>query len=123
MLKRSALVCVFGKRRYCWPRFFARLVIVTVFTSPLLRADMTGSIFGTVTDPSGAVISAAHVTLRNSDTGLSRKTSTDSIGSYQFLAVPVGENNVVEVEANGLDRKSTRLNSSHRSLSRMPSSA
>jgi hypothetical protein len=77
---------------------------LTVFTSPLLQADVTGSIFGTVTDPSGAVISAAHVTLSNLDTGLSRNTSTDSIGSYLFLAVPVGDNYVVEVEANGFQK-------------------
>ena len=91
-------------RGLCWARFYVCLVIVTVFTSPLLQADVTGSIFGTVTDPSGAVIPAAHVTLSNLDTGLSRNTSTDSIGSYQFLAVPVGENYVVEVEANGFQK-------------------
>jgi hypothetical protein len=104
MLKRPALAFVFGKRRYCWARSFVRLAAVTVFTSPLLQADVTGSIFGTVADPSGAVISAAHVTLGNPDTGLSRTTSTDSVGSYQFLAVPVGENYVVEVEATGFQK-------------------
>jgi PAS domain-containing protein len=87
-----------------WIRFFGYVVVVSIFISPLLQADVTGLIFGTVTDPSGAVISAAHVTLSNPDTGLSRKTSTDSIGSYQFLAVPVGENYVVEVEASGFQK-------------------
>ena len=90
-------------RGLCWVRFFVYVVVVSVFTSPLLQADVTGSIFGTVTDPSGAVISAARVTLSNLDTGLSRNTLTDSIGSYQFLTVPVGENYVVEVQAKGFE--------------------
>jgi Carboxypeptidase regulatory-like domain len=91
-------------RGLCWARFFLCLIVVTVFNSPSLQADVTGSIFGTVTDPSDAVISAAHVTLRNLDTGLSRNTSTGSIGSYQFLAVPAGENYVVGVEAKGFQK-------------------
>lgn len=68
----------------CWKRFFLYLAVLTVFTSPVLQADVTGSIFGTVSDPTGAAVSAAQVTLSNPDTGLSRKTVTDSIGSYQF---------------------------------------
>jgi hypothetical protein len=39
--------------------------------------------------------------------GLHREAVTDSIGFYQFLAVPVGENYVVEVEVQGF-RKSTQ---------------
>jgi hypothetical protein len=75
--------------------------------SPLL-ADVTGAILGTATDPSGAAVPRATVTLRNPDTGLSRQTTTDSAGYYEFLVVPVGENYVVEVEAAGF-RKATQL--------------
>jgi hypothetical protein len=65
---------------------------------------VTGSIFGAVADPSGAAISAAQVSLSNPDTGLSRNTLTDATGAYQFLAVPVGESYVVEVQARGFQK-------------------
>ena len=52
-------------------RFF--LKAVTCFVSLLvlgssLHADVTGSIFGAVTDPSGATVLNASVTLKNPDT-------------------------------------------------------
>jgi hypothetical protein len=71
------------------------------------KADVTGTILGTVIDPSGATVPGASVTLTNPETGLNRKTSTDSSGFYQFLAIPVGENYVVEVEVSGF-RKATQ---------------
>src|SRR5437773_10532498 len=69
-----------------------------------LRADVTGTILGNVTDPSGAAVPGATVTLSHPDTGLTRQTATDSIGFYQFLAVPVGENYIVEVELKGFQK-------------------
>ena len=70
----------------------------------LARADVTGSILGTVADPSGAVIVAAHVSLRNQNIGLARTASTDQNGTYQFLQVPVGQDYIVEVEASGFQK-------------------
>jgi hypothetical protein len=72
-----------------------------------LMADITGAILGIVTDPSGAAVPGARVTLTNPDTALSRNATTDSTGSYEFLSVPVGEHYVVAVEASGF-QKSTR---------------
>lgn len=46
---------------------------------------------GTVTDASGAVLSAAAVTLKNTETGVSRATVTDARGYYQFPSLPVGD--------------------------------
>ena len=86
-------------------KFLALLAVYLWFGSTALRADVTGTILGTVTDPTGASVPGATVTLGNSDTGLTRKATTDSIGFYQFLAVPVGENNSVDVEVKGF-RKS-----------------
>jgi hypothetical protein len=46
------------------------LLAVLVFAGPLtLLADVTGKILGTVTDPGGAVVVGAMVTLQNSLTG------------------------------------------------------
>ncbi len=54
------------------------------------RAGVGGSISGTVTDPSGAVISKATVTLTNTDTGIKRTVATDDKGFYSFLSMPIG---------------------------------
>jgi hypothetical protein len=71
-----------------------------------LKADVTGTILGTVTDPSAVAVPGATVMLRNSDTGLGRKAVTDTTGGYEFLAVPVGQNYLVEVEVQGFQKSS-----------------
>jgi hypothetical protein len=50
----------------------------------------TGSITGTVTDPAGAVVPAASLTLTNLDTNEIRKQVSDESGEYTFAAVPPG---------------------------------
>ena len=49
-----------------------------------------GVITGAVTDPSGAVVPNASVTLINVGTGASQTTTTSSDGSYRFALVPPG---------------------------------
>ncbi len=65
----------------------------------VLYAEVTGSISGVVTDPSGANVPNAVVILRSGETGLERKIQANKEGAYEFLAVPVGENYSVRVEA------------------------
>ena len=60
----------------------------------------TGSIQGTVVDPSGAVVSGAKVIVSNRSTGQSITTSTNSSGVYTSGALNPG-NYVVRVEAQG----------------------
>ncbi|MBI2679106.1 MAG: carboxypeptidase regulatory-like domain-containing protein [Candidatus Koribacter versatilis] len=48
------------------------------------------SLRGVVTDPQGAVVSGARVTLRAEATGETQSTMTDSYGSYVFERAPVG---------------------------------
>src|SRR5258708_26948048 len=67
----------------------------------VLKASVTGSISGTVADPSGAAIPGAKVTLHNPDTGLRQEATTGADGSYEFLVVPVGEHYTIDVEASG----------------------
>jgi hypothetical protein len=52
--------------------------------------QITGSIRGTVTDSSGAVVEGATVSAEQSETGLTRTTTTDRTGSYILLELPVG---------------------------------
>lgn len=49
-----------------------------------------GSLQGRVTDPSGAIVSNAQVTVRNTSTGATQNTSTDSQGMYRFYGVAAG---------------------------------
>jgi hypothetical protein len=48
----------------------------------------SGSISGTVTDSSGAVVPGATVTILNAVSGYTRSVTTDSSGDYQFPNVP-----------------------------------
>jgi hypothetical protein len=50
----------------------------------------TGSVAGTVTDPSGAVIQGAHVILVDAQRGFDFKATTDSSGRYLIRQVPPG---------------------------------
>jgi len=50
---------------------------------------LSGDISGTVTDPSSASVAGATVDLKGMDTGATRTTKTDALGSYRFsLLVP-----------------------------------
>ena len=63
-----------------------------------------GAITGTVTDPSGAVISNASVTIINQDTGVTeRKLITGSQGNFSAELLPIGTYRV-EVTASGFSK-------------------
>jgi len=57
-------------------------------------------ILGTVTDPSGASVPGAKVTLERLATGQTRQTITSTDGNYSFPLIEVGEYHVT-VEAAG----------------------
>jgi hypothetical protein len=57
-------------------------------TSVWAQAGNSGTIQGTVTDPSGAVVMNADVSIHNPVSGLDRSTKTDSSGSFTFSNVP-----------------------------------
>src|ERR1700751_6199230 len=50
----------------------------------------TGTILGTVKDSSGASIAGATVTVRNTDTNLTKTAMTEQDGSYRFPELGVG---------------------------------
>ena len=63
----------------------------------------TGVITGVVKDNSGAVVVKAHVTVRNTDTGLSSNTSTDAQGLY--VSPPLNPGNYdIEVDVPGFTK-------------------
>src|SRR5215470_7037546 len=76
------------------------LALVASTTFPVLAQNPTGSIRGTVTDPQGAVIQNATVTVTNKATGDIRKVSTNAEGIYAVENLLPGEYEV-KIEAQG----------------------
>src|SRR3979411_2055901 len=66
------------------------LLLLICLCAPFARTQVSATLSGLLTDPSGAAVAAASVTATNLDTGLSRDTLTDQAGRYRFLALPVG---------------------------------
>ncbi len=66
----------------------------------------TSSLRGDVTDPSGAAVVGAQVSLKNPSTGFSTLRATDSTGEYRFLGVPSGTY-TVSVTAKGFATQCT----------------
>src|SRR6266853_2562473 len=69
-----------------------RMIVVFVLLAAVSLSAQTfrGTILGTVTDPSGAVVSGAKVTAKNVGTGLERTTDTSADGSYALPELPIG---------------------------------
>jgi len=59
-----------------------------------------GDLVGAVSDPDGARVAGATVTVRNLATNLTRTTETDAAGEYQFMVLPPGSYELT-VEARG----------------------
>jgi hypothetical protein len=78
------LNCILG-------RVAISLAVCTLLLVPLLLGQYgTGTILGTVTDPSGAVVPGIAVKAKNNATNETREFTTDSSGNYQFNALPSG---------------------------------
>src|SRR6516165_6656530 len=80
----------------------ATLILVGSLLSPASFAQSltSGSVTGTVTDPSGAAVPNATVTLKNNDTGAAQNTTTNSTGAYRFALLNPGSYGI-SVKATG----------------------
>jgi Carboxypeptidase regulatory-like domain len=86
-------------RRTPFARFipiFIVAVLVLWMAAPLSAQSTTatGSVQGTVTDPSGAVVSGAKITITNKDTGQTLHATTSSAGQYNSGALVPGDYSV-----------------------------
>jgi Carboxypeptidase regulatory-like domain/TonB dependent receptor len=79
------------------------LLCLIASLAPLGAQTTSGAIVGTVTDPSGAVIGGASITVTNVDTGISVKATTDASGEYVVTPLSVGHYSVA-FEATGFKR-------------------
>ena len=114
-----------------------RKVFLALLIASLTALAQTSSLSGTVTDPSGAVVPEAIITITNVATSAARTVVSDGSGAYSAPQLPPGDY-MIEAQRPGfstyrtaeavrlqintpaelvvkmaLDRKSTRLNSSH----------
>jgi Carboxypeptidase regulatory-like domain len=76
--------------KHSWPTTLLVLLALILSRSLAARAGEGGSIAGTVTDRSGAVIPKALVIAIDTDTGLRQAVSTNDQGFYSFPSLPVG---------------------------------
>ena len=67
---------------------------------PAAHAAVTGSISGALTDPTGAFIPGATLTVTNTAQGILTKTTSGAEGAYAFPSLPVGKYELV-AEATG----------------------
>src|ERR1700691_6018654 len=88
-------------QRERWYRFNARcgqgatrvlwVLAAAVVLAAGAMAQSTSQLNGSVTDPSGASVSGAKITLTNPANGLQRNATSNATGLYQFLDVPPGD--------------------------------
>ena len=68
------------------------LILLPGVTTHLIAQSVTsGDIVGVVTDPSGAVLANASVTLKSQETGRTQAQSTNSRGALSLLASAAGK--------------------------------
>src|SRR5512146_3122520 len=78
-----------------------------LFTLPLYAQFDTGTIAGTVTDPSGAVVANAAVTVTNTGTGITKTLHSDSNGDFVASALQFG-NYIVSATASGFSESKSQ---------------
>ncbi len=81
-------------------RLLCSLTLGLMTLSASAQSGSAGTIQGTVTDPSGAVVPGATVEITNSVSGYRRTVTTDASGAFSFPNVPYNPYRIV-VEANG----------------------
>jgi hypothetical protein len=80
------------------------LAVLVLISSPMYGQLYTGSIAGTVTDASGAVIPGAHVVATDVNKGFDFPGTTDASGHYLLRSIPPATYNVT-VEATNFEKE------------------
>src|SRR5262250_3662390 len=65
-------------------------LLLAPFSASAWPQTQLATVFGTITDPTGAVIAEARVTVSNISTGLKRVALTDINGQYHVAGLPPG---------------------------------
>jgi hypothetical protein len=103
--RKAVLLWVGGSMRAL--RFATVLgIICLLFCAPAIAQFDTGTITGTVTDSSGAIIPNTTVIVTNTGTGIQSTLQTDSNGSFVASALPFGQY-VVSATGTGFSKAAT----------------
>src|SRR5215472_13199064 len=86
-----------------WLSVIALLVLMGWTSGPARGQAVNATLLGTVADSSGAAVASAKVTITEMKTGVSRTTTTNEDGNYQFPDLPPGQYEV-SVEKEGFKR-------------------
>src|ERR671936_157640 len=83
---------LFGQLASCaTSRFIALLVLALLFASlQAFGQAQAGTLLGTVTDSSGAVLPNVTITITNKATGVSKTSVTNDTGEYTFPGIQIG---------------------------------
>ena len=107
MFKRANLLS--NRQNRSRMSFVAFAVLLTCLMVPRLFAQTdTGTITGTATDSTGAVVVGAAVEATNTETGLKLTAVTGSAGEFKILAVPRGDYTVT-IDAKGFAAQSANV--------------
>jgi outer membrane receptor protein involved in Fe transport len=68
----------------------ASMLLWFVLATPAAAQITSGTILGSITDPSGAVLQGVSVSATHDDTGLVRSVKTDAAGDYLLANLPIG---------------------------------
>src|SRR5579864_4170544 len=79
------------------------VALLCLITAPFLAAQTTTTLYGTVTDRSGAVVPGAQATAKNVGTNLTRTAETNAEGQYRMEFLPIGSYSL-EVTATGFKK-------------------
>jgi hypothetical protein len=85
-----------------------RLLALLLLTAGSAWAQFSANIQGTITDPSGATVGQAKLTLENLVTHVTATTTTDAEGGYRFLSLAPGPYKIT-VEATGFSKAETTV--------------
>lgn len=85
------------------PKVMLLVAVFVLASGPATEAQQaTAQINGTVKDATGAVVVGAKVTLRNSDTNVTRDATSNKDGDYLFTLIPIGTYEL-KIEKQGFD--------------------
>ena len=89
LLTRSFIPYRGGSMQVVW-RYVVSCGLALAFGAPTVHGQTTASIFGTVTDESGAAVVGANIQAKNTLTNELRRTATNEVGNYTFPDLAVG---------------------------------
>ncbi len=79
------------------------LSVFVGFSLALYSQTNTATVTGVVTDPTGAAIPLAHLSIRSGETGVVKSVEANEAGQFTFNFIPIGTYNAT-VEAAGFQK-------------------